>query len=32
MKTYKGHEMFGKIMNTDIDFELHYFIAYGDKS
>ena len=32
IKTYQGHEIFGKAMNSDIDFTLHYFIAYGDKA
>ncbi len=31
MKTYHGHEVFGNIFETDIDFTLKYFIAYGDK-
>ncbi len=31
MKTYQGHEIFGKVMNSDIDFTLNYFIAYADK-
>ncbi|CAF1372042.1 unnamed protein product [Adineta steineri] len=32
MKTYQGHEVFGKAMNSDIDFTLNYFIAYADKA
>ncbi|CAF3965632.1 unnamed protein product [Adineta steineri] len=32
MKTYQGHEVFGKAMNNDIDFTLKYFIAYADKA
>jgi hypothetical protein len=31
MKTYKGHEVFGKAIESDLDFTLNYFIAYGDK-
>ena len=32
MKTYQGHEGFGRLMKSDVDFTLHYFIAYGDKA
>jgi hypothetical protein len=31
LKTYQGHEVFGKAMNSEIDFTLKYFIAFGDK-
>ncbi|CAF3682410.1 unnamed protein product [Rotaria sp. Silwood1] len=32
MKNYQGHEHFAKVMDSDIDFTFHYFIAYGDKA
>ncbi|CAF2802022.1 unnamed protein product [Rotaria sp. Silwood2] len=32
MKNYQGHEFFTKVLDSDVDFTFHYFIAYGDKA
>ncbi|CAF1052353.1 unnamed protein product [Rotaria sordida] len=32
MKHYQGYEQFARVINSNIDFTFHYFIAYGDKA
>ena len=32
MKKYQGYEIFGPVMQSDVDFTLKLFVAYGDKA
>lgn len=31
MKKYQANDRFGKAIQSDLDFTLHYFLTWGDK-